>query len=395
MIGGILVVLVALALIGGIVYIGVGIFSGIYREQQITNYLHYKDAEYLSMTINGSNLIVTNGGQYTSKITQIMVIPPSGAPSFINESVTLYPGESYNFSNLLQRPDRYAVLTSYGNEWYVPFDVNNPALDVYSLTITPTTGGTTSPAPGTYYYTYGQKVTISATPNTYYSWAGWVGTGQYNYTGPDQTATLYMWSNITETANFNHIMATVTFSQIGLSPSASGTVLVVDGNSYSYSQLPISFTWEEGTYHTFSWSSPISGGSGTQFVWSSTSGLSSSQSGTLFITGPGSVTASYTTQYYLTMNAQPGLSVSPSSGWYNAGTQITISATGSSGSELYSWSGSGSGSYSGTNNPATITMNGPITETANAQYYLTMTAGAGLTVTPSSGWYQSGSQVVI
>ncbi|MEM4098737.1 MAG: hypothetical protein QXW57_03175 [Candidatus Micrarchaeaceae archaeon] len=190
-------------------------------------------------------------------------------------------------------------------------------------------------------------------------------------------------------------MATVTFSQTGLSPSASGTVLVVDGNSYSYSQLPISFTWEEGTYHTFSWSSPVSGGSGTQFVWSSTSGLSSSQSGTLFITGPGSVTASYTTQYYLTMNAQYGLSVSPNSGWYNAGTQITISATGSSGSEFYSWSGTGSGSYSGTNNPATITMNGPITETANAQYYLTMTAGAGLTVTPSSGWYQSGSQVVI
>jgi hypothetical protein len=57
--------------------------------------------------------------------------------------------------------------------------------------------------------------------------------------------------------------------------------------------------------------------------------------------------------------------VSPSSGWYDAGTVVSISATPASGWLFSSWTGSGTGSYSGTNNPVSVTMNGPITETAN------------------------------
>ncbi|MEM0288289.1 MAG: hypothetical protein QXG05_09025, partial [Nitrososphaerota archaeon] len=464
MFGGLLVVLVGIAAILTVSILAFNIFSGLYGEQQITNYLHYKDAEYLSMTINGSNLIVTNGGQYAAKITQIVIIPPSGQPSFINfaNPIVLYSGASYNFSNLLHKPYRYAIITSYGNEWYVPFDINNPALDVYALTIKSTQGGTTSPAPGTYYYTYGKEVTISASPNSYYTWGGWTGSGQYSYTGNSQTATLYMWSNMTETATFNPTYVTVTFYQNGLpssaegtiltvngvnynynqlpvsfrwvvgsyqsfawaspintgsgvqyvwqsttglsnsqsgwvyvsgpgsvtgnyatsnsgntytitfstnglSSSASGTVLTVDGVSYNYNQLPISFSWQSGSQHSFSWASPINGGQGTQFIWQSTSGLSNAQSGTITVTGSGSITGNYGTQYYLTMSASPSSegSVSPASGWYNAGSQVTITATPNSGYNFAGWSGSGSGSYSGSNNPATITMNGPITETAN------------------------------
>ncbi|MEM0288270.1 MAG: hypothetical protein QXG05_08930, partial [Nitrososphaerota archaeon] len=559
MLGGLLVVLVGIAAILASTAIAFNIFSGLYREQQITNYLHYKDAEYLSMTINGSNLIVTNGGQYATKITQILIIPPSGQPSFISftNPIVLYSGASYNFSNLLHKPYRYAIITSYGNEWYVPFDINNPALDVYALTIASTPGGTTSPAPGTYYYTYGKEVTISASPNSYYTWGGWTGSGQYSYTGNSQTATLYMWSNMTETATFNPIYVTVTFYQNGLpsnaegtiltvngvnynynqlpvsfrwvvgsyqsfawaspintgsgvqyiwqsttglsssqsgwvyvsgpgsitgnyatsnsgstytitfsanglslsasgtvltvdgvnygysqlpatfswqggtshtfswaspisggsgiqyvwqsttglsnaqsgtitvtgsgsitgnyatsnsgstytitfsanglSSSASGTVLTVDGVSYNYNQLPISFSWQSGSQHSFSWASPINGGQGTQFIWQSTSGLSTAQSATITVTGSGSITGNYGTQYYLTMSASPSSdgSVSPASGWYNAGSKVTITATPNSGYNFAGWSGSGSGSYSGSNNPATITLNGPISETAN------------------------------
>jgi len=79
-------------------------------------------------------------------------------------------------------------------------------------------------------------------------------------------------------------------------------------------------------------------------------------------------TANFRTQYYLTMTHGTGGTVSPASGWRNAGATVSISATPTNNTQVsYSfsgWTGSGTGSYSGTNNPASITMTGPITETA-------------------------------
>ncbi len=359
MLAGLLVLLIAVACVLAISFFAVGIFSSLYQEQQTTNMLHYKDAEYLSMAISGSTLEVTNGGQYTAKITQIMEWNPNtgSPPTFINESITLYPGSSYNFT--LQTPYRYAILTSYGNEWYVPFDINNPTLDVYALTITSTPGGSTNPAPGTYYYTYGDKVTVTAAPAQYYSWGGWTGKGQYSYSGSDQTFSVYMWSNITEAATFNPIYATITFTQTGMSSSASGTVLTVDGNSYTYSQLPISFTWQEGTTHSFSWISPVSGGSGAQYVWESTNGLSSSQSGSFTVTGSGSITATYQLQYYLSVGVASGSGSVSGSGWYNAGSTATASESPAGGWHFIDWTNGNTGStYS-------FTMNGPNSIGAN------------------------------
>ena len=69
------------------------------------------------------------------------------------------------------------------------------------------------------------------------------------------------------------------------------------------------------------------------------------------------------------MNAGTGDSVSPSSGWRNSGTTVSITATPTNNTQVsYNfsrWTGTGTGSYSGTNNPASITMNGPITENAS------------------------------
>ncbi|MCL4339751.1 MAG: hypothetical protein M1388_01315 [Thaumarchaeota archaeon] len=386
MLAGLLVVLIAIACIMAISFFAVGIFSSLHQEQQVTNLLHYKDAEYLSMAISGSTLEVTNGGQYTAKITQIMMWNPNAnsQPTFINESITLYPGSSYSFT--LQTPYRYAILTSYGNEWYVPFDINNPALDVYALTITSTAGGSTTPAPGTYYYAYGDKVMVTATPAQYYSWDGWSGTGAYSYSGTNDPITLYMWSNITEAVTFNPIYATVTFSQTGMGSSASGTVLTVDGNSYTYSQLPISFTWQEGTTHSFSWISPVSGGSGAQYVWESTTGLSSSQSGSFTVTGSGSITAAYQLQYYLSVGIASGSGSVSGSGWYNAGSGATASEYPAGGWHFIGWSNGATGST------YTFTMNGPNSIDANfginsysVTFYSNPVSGAPISTNYGSG----------
>src|SRR5262249_30713384 len=61
--------------------------------------------------------------------------------------------------------------------------------------------------------------------------------------------------------------------------------------------------------------------------------------------------------------------VLPGSGWRNAGSTVSISATPTNNTQVSyhfeTWSGTGAGCYSGTNNPASITMNGPITEDAS------------------------------
>src|SRR5207253_407112 len=79
-------------------------------------------------------------------------------------------------------------------------------------------------------------------------------------------------------------------------------------------------------------------------------------------------TATFTTQYFLTMSAGTGGSVSSGSGWRGSGTTVSITATPTNNTQVSynfsGWTGSGTGSYSGTSNPASITMSGPITETA-------------------------------
>jgi hypothetical protein len=57
--------------------------------------------------------------------------------------------------------------------------------------------------------------------------------------------------------------------------------------------------------------------------------------------------------------------VSPSSGWRNSGTAVSIRATPASGYIFTNWTGNGTGSYTGSANPSSITMGGPITETAD------------------------------
>jgi hypothetical protein len=108
------------------------------------------------------------------------------------------------------------------------------------------------------------------------------------------------------------------------------------------------------------------------------------------------ITFNWQEQYYLTTSTNFG-SAGPASGWYDAGSTVTLSATAPSAGpgEQYAWNGwtgTGTGSYSGNDNPATnaVTMNGPITETASwtHQYELMVTSAYGST--SGQGWYNAG-----
>jgi subtilisin-like proprotein convertase family protein len=224
----------------------------------------------------------------------------------------------------------------------------------YYLTMNAGAGGTVSPSSG--WRNSGTSVSISATPNSGYSFSGWTGSGSGSYSGNNNPASITMNGPISETASFTQNPVSVT-----VQTSPSGRSFTVDGTTYTTSQT---FSWTPGSSHTIGATSPQSGGTGVQYVWSSWSD-GGAISHTVAPTSGTTYTAYFATQYYLTMVAGAGGSVNPSSGWYNSGAVVSISATPNSGYSFSGWTGSGSGSYSGNNNPASITMSGPITETAS------------------------------
>jgi hypothetical protein len=140
----------------------------------------------------------------------------------------------------------------------------------------------------------------------------------------------------------------------------AGLTFSVDGTTYSSTQR---FTWASGSSHTIATTSPQSGGTGIQYVWTRWSDNGAISHSVAPITNT-TYTATFRTQYFLTMSHNTGGRTSPASGWRNSGANVSISATPSNGFSFSGWTGSGSGSYSGPNNPASIIMGGPITETA-------------------------------
>ena len=227
----------------------------------------------------------------------------------------------------------------------------------YYLTMSHGTGGTVSPSSG--WRNSGAAVSISATPtNTTqvnYSFAGWTGSGASSYSGTNNPASITMNGPITESAAFTQNPVQVT-----VQTSPSGRTFTVDNTPYTAAQ---SFSWQPGFSHTVATSSPQSSGTGVQYVWKSWSDNGSMS----HIVAPATnkiYTATFTTQYYLTMSPGTGGTASPASGWKNSGAAVSISANAAIGYTFTGWTGSGTGSYTGSTNPTSITMGGPITERA-------------------------------
>jgi uncharacterized delta-60 repeat protein len=148
--------------------------------------------------------------------------------------------------------------------------------------------------------------------------------------------------------------------QVIIQTNPVGRTFRVDGTTYSSAQT---FTWPSGSSHTVATTSPQSGSTGVRYVWTRWSD-NGAISHTVAPTTNKVYTATFSTQYHLTMSHGTGGTVSPTSGWRNSGASVSITAIPATGYSFSNWTGSGSGSFSGPNNPASITMGGPITETA-------------------------------
>ncbi|UCE06980.1 MAG: hypothetical protein JSW07_02775, partial [bacterium] len=171
-----------------------------------------------------------------------------------------------------------------------------------------------------------------------------------------------------------------------------GSKIIIDGHSHS---APYTTYWEIGSQHQISAPSPQTFGD-KRYIFQSWSDQGA-QTHSVSVSEPGTFTASYATQYYLTIQSNHG---NPQgTGWYNAGTTAYFSVDsavieeGNTKYSYISWSGSGNGSYTGSSREASAVMNEPITETANwsTQYYVDIISSQGNPY--GTGWYQPGAVV--
>ncbi|MEM4098905.1 MAG: hypothetical protein QXW57_04045, partial [Candidatus Micrarchaeaceae archaeon] len=310
-----------------------------------------------SFTMNSPNSIGANFGINTYTVT-FQSSPVEGAPVTVNGN-----GETTPYSVVVDYGT--TISYSYGSSFSGGSGVRyvNPSPSSGSFTVTSSTTITASyttqyyfdvyvnsgsgSVSGSGWYNSGSLATAGETPATGYHFVDWTdgvtsSTDTYIMNSPNSVG-----------ANFGINSYAVTFQ----SSPVEGAPVTVDGNSET---TPYTIIVNYGTVVSYSYGSPFSGGSGVQYV------NPSPASGSITVTSTTTITASYTTQYYLTMVANPSSEGSVSGGgWHNAGSQVSISADAYYSYYFSSWTGSGSGSYTGTNNPATVTMNGPITETAN------------------------------
>jgi len=149
------------------------------------------------------------------------------------------------------------------------------------------------------------------------------------------------------------------------------------------------FVISAGTY-SLAVQSPVSGGSGIQYVFSQWADGDTQNPRTITLDASVTYDATYRTQYQLIMQAAPsdGGTTDPPVGtyWYEPWQTVDIQAFPASGYAFSSWTGSGSGSYSGSESTALVTMNSPVTETAN---FLRPT----ITLSPTSG--APGTNVIV
>ena len=108
---------------------------------------------------------------------------------------------------------------------------------------------------------------------------------------------------------------------------------------------------------------------------------------------PGTTPSNITPRYTLTASAGEGGSVSPTTGSFNAGTQVSVTATPNSGYQFTSWS---NGS---TENPLSVALNSNTSITANFEvlinsYTLTVVSTDGGSVT-GAGEYNEGTEVTL
>ena len=242
---------------------------------------------------------------------------------------------------------------------------------------------------------------VDVTPGlSRYRFNGWTTPDMSEITDPSVSPTTVLVDRA-KTVTAQYVLQHKIVFSIDAGSDFTGTVLAVDDHDYVATDLPLQLWLDDGTSHMFVFQSPLVVSSSKRYVWTSTVGLSTSQSGTIVVTAFGNVSASYKTQYFVAVNSPYG-SPAPGNAWFDAGASLTESivspVAGPAGTRYVciGWIGTGSvpPSGSGTSTTFTITQASAITWAWKTRYYLSVaTQPLGIIVIPGEGWLDSGGVV--
>ncbi|MBF0099455.1 MAG: DUF1566 domain-containing protein [Desulfobacterales bacterium] len=269
------------------------------------------------------------------------------------------------------------LVLSADNAWYVDFNNGNdisgkitnsyyvravrtpPSVVLYNLNISPTTGGTVMKSPDKTNYSSGEVVTLTAIPNTCYTFLSWSG----DVSGASITTTITMNGNKTVTANFSQSSYSLNVSAIGGSVSKNP-----NKTTYSCNEIVTLTATPNSCYSFSSWSGDA---------------LGTSSSTTITMNSNKTVTANFSLKTYsLNVSASGGtVTKSPNKTTYSCNETVTLTASPNTCYSFSNWSGDASG----TSSSITITMNSNKTVTANfsQQTYSLNVSASGGTVTKS------------
>ena len=210
--------------------------------------------------------------------------------------------------------------------------------EVFDLTVAaePPEGGTVFPS-GTTSYVSNNQVTVTARPGYGYGFSGW--DGDCSGSGP---CVVTMDDDKTVTANFvkQFVLTVVASPSTGGEVAPQGTTQHTEGN-----EITVTATPAEG-YGFSGWSGACSG----------------TDACVVIMDGDKTVTANFFSRFSLTTMAEPssGGTVSPEGATsYDAGSEVTVTATPASGYTFSGWSGDCSG-----NGSCVVTMDGDKSVTA-------------------------------
>ncbi|CAM1349109.1 InlB B-repeat-containing protein [Tenacibaculum halocynthiae] len=249
-----------------------------------------------------------------------------------------------------------------------------------TLTINGTNGTvTTNPNPTNGKYDDGTSVVLTAMPNAGYQFDGWSG----DASGTTNPVTIVMNTNKTVTATFSKIQRILTIN-------ATNGVVTTNPN-------PTNGKYDDGTSVVLT----AMPNAGYQFDGWSGDASGTTNPVTVVMNANKTVTATFSKiQRTLTINASNGAvttNPNPTSGTYDDGTSVVLTAMPNAGYQFDGWSGDASG----TSNPLTVVMSGDKTVTAmfsRIMRTLTVTKAGNGTVTTNpnvTGGYVDGTNVTL
>ena len=264
----------------------------------------------------------------------------------VGSTVTIIesPNPGYTFANWTENGTIISTSSSYqftiaGNRTFVANFTIIPALQfAVILSSNPAAGGTNS---GSGSYTSGTSVTITASPNTGYTFVNWTENGTIISTSSSYTFAI----TATRTLVANFLINSYTLTATA-NPAASGTI----------TKNPDQLKYDHGTLVLLT-ATPATGYTFTNWTEDGTV-VSTSAAYQVSMTKNRVLVANFTLNKYgltLTINPTAGGSVTknPNQALYDSGTTVQLTATPNAGYTFTSWAGDASGST----NPLNVLMN--------------------------------------